>query len=101
MTAGDAAVDVAPSLAISGRADDPIAEIPAIVDGGVPTAKAFMVYDFRLDDRRLFEALGAMGRAGGVLSGPLRGSGADRCRRVARRLPGGHATARPCRLPDP
>jgi dihydropyrimidinase len=68
VTAGDAAVDVAPSLAMSGRADDPIAEIPAIVDGGVPTAKAFMVYDFRLDDRRLFDALGAMGRAGGVLS---------------------------------
>jgi dihydropyrimidinase len=67
-TAGDAAVDIAPSLALSGRATDPIAEIPAIVDGGVPTAKAFMVYDFRLDDRRLFEALGAMGRAGGVLS---------------------------------
>jgi dihydropyrimidinase len=67
-TSGDAAVDIAPSLAMSGRAGDPIAEIPAIVDGGVPTAKAFMVYDFRLDDRRLFEALGAMGRAGGVLS---------------------------------
>ena len=43
VTAGDAAIDVAPSLAMSGRADDPIAEIPAIVDGGVPTAKAFMV----------------------------------------------------------
>lgn len=67
-TSGDAAVDIAPSLAMSGRADDPIAEIPAIVDGGVPTAKAFMVYDFRLDDRRLFDALGTMGRAGGVLS---------------------------------
>ena len=67
VTAGDAAVDVAPSLAMSGRADDPIAEVPAIVDGGVPTAKAFMVYDFRLDDRRLFDALGAMGRAGGML----------------------------------
>ena len=67
VTAGDAAVDIAPSLAMSGRADDPIAEIPAIVEGGVPTAKAFMVYDFRLDDRRLFHALGAMGRAGGML----------------------------------
>jgi dihydropyrimidinase len=67
VTAGDAAVDIAPSLAMSGRADDPIAEIPVIVDGGVPTAKAFMVYDFRLDDRRLFDALGAMGRVGGML----------------------------------
>ena len=66
-TAYDSAVDVAPSLALSGRAVDPIAEVPVIVDAGVPTAKAFMVYDFRLDDRRLFEALGAMGRAGGLL----------------------------------
>jgi len=60
-------VDVAPSLAILGAMADPIAEIPAIVDGGVPTAKAFMVYDFRLDDRRLFDAFGAMARAGGLL----------------------------------
>ena len=67
VTSSDAAVDIAPSLAILGGMDDPIAEIPAIVDGGAPTAKAFMVYDFRLDDRRLFEALGAMARAGGML----------------------------------
>lgn len=66
-TSSDAAVDVAPSLAILGGMDDPIAEIPAIVDGGAPTAKAFMVYDFRLDDRRLFQALGAMARVGGML----------------------------------
>jgi len=66
-TAGDAAIDVAPSLAISGRMDDPIAELPGIVDAGVPTAKAFMVYDFRLDDRRLLAAIGVLGRAGGML----------------------------------
>src|SRR3989442_1366547 len=53
----DSAVDYAPSLAISGRMDDPVAELPAMVDGGVPTAKAFMVFDFRLDDRRLFDAM--------------------------------------------
>ena len=40
------------SLAISGRMDDPIAELPAMVDAGVATAKAFMVFDFRLDERR-------------------------------------------------
>jgi len=66
-TAGDAAIDIAPSLAISGRMDDPIAELPAIVAGGVPTAKAFMVYDFRLDDRRLLAALERLGGAGGML----------------------------------
>jgi dihydropyrimidinase len=66
-TDGDAAIDYGISLAISGRMDDPVAELPAIVDAGVPTAKAFMVFDFRLDDRRLFEAIGVMGRRGGML----------------------------------
>jgi dihydropyrimidinase len=66
-TASDAAVDVAPSLAILGSVVDPVEEIPAVVAGGVPTAKAFMVYDFRLGEMRLFEALRAMGRAGGML----------------------------------
>jgi dihydropyrimidinase len=67
VTAADAAVDVAPSLVVSGRMDDPIAELLRVVDAGVPTAKAFMVFDFRLDDRRLFEAMRTMARAGGRL----------------------------------
>jgi dihydropyrimidinase len=65
--AGDAAIDVAPSLAISGRMDDPVAELARIVGEGVPSAKAFMVFDFRLEDRRLYDAMAAMGRAGGLL----------------------------------
>ena len=66
-TNADSAVDYAVSLAISGRMDDPIAELPAMVDAGVSTAKAFMVFDFRLDDVRLFEAMGVLGRRGGML----------------------------------
>ena len=66
-TEADSAVDYAVSLAISGRMDDPIVELPAMVDAGVPTAKAFMVFDFRLDDVRLFEAMGVLGRRGGML----------------------------------
>lgn len=66
-TQADAAIDYAVSLAISGRMDDPVGELPAIVDDGVPTAKAFMVFDFRLDDRRLLEAIRTMGRRGGRL----------------------------------
>jgi dihydropyrimidinase len=66
-TGGDAAVDYAVSLAISGRMDDPVAELAAMVDEGVPTAKAFMVFDFRLDDRRLFEAMRTLGGRGGML----------------------------------
>lgn len=66
-TEHDSAVDYAPSLALNGRMDDPIAELPAMVDAGVPTAKAFMVFDFRLDDRRLFDALRVLGARGGML----------------------------------
>jgi len=66
-TEHDSAVDYAPSLAISGRMDDPVAELPAMVDAGVPTAKAFMVFDFRLDDRRLFDAMRVLGSRGGML----------------------------------
>jgi dihydropyrimidinase len=66
-TADDSAIDYAPSLAISGRMEDLLDELPAIVDEGVPTAKAFMVFDFRLDDRRLFDAMRVLGRAGGML----------------------------------
>jgi dihydropyrimidinase len=66
-TDGDSAIDCAVSLAISGQMDDPLAELPAIVDAGVPTAKAFMVYDFRLEDEQLYYALRTLGRAGGML----------------------------------
>jgi dihydropyrimidinase len=66
-TAGDSAVDFAPSLAISGRMDRLLEELPAIVDEGVPTAKAFMVFDFRLDEGRLAEAIRVLGLRGGML----------------------------------
>jgi dihydropyrimidinase len=66
-TNGDSAVDIGLALAISGRADDPIAELPATIEAGVATSKAFMVFDFRLEDRRLFEAMRLMGRHGGML----------------------------------
>ena len=66
-TERDSAIDYAVSLAISGRMEDPIAELPAMVDEGVSTAKAFMVFDFRLDDRRLFEAMRVLGSRGGML----------------------------------
>jgi dihydropyrimidinase len=67
LTANDSAVDFGLSLVVMGQIEDPVAEVPAIVEAGVPTAKAFMVYDFRLPDRTLFETMRAMGRAGGML----------------------------------
>ncbi len=66
-TEHDSAVDYAVSLAISGHMDDPIAELPAMVDAGVATAKAFMVFDFRLDERRIFDAMRVLGSRGGML----------------------------------
>jgi dihydropyrimidinase len=66
-TERDSAIDHSVSLAISGRMDDPIAELPAMVDEGVATAKAFMVFDFRLDERRIYEAMRVLGGRGGML----------------------------------
>jgi dihydropyrimidinase len=66
-TEGDSAIDYAVSLAISGRMDDPVAELPEMVDEGVSTAKAFMVFDFRLDERRIFEAMRVLASRGGML----------------------------------
>ena len=67
VTDADSAVDFGLSPAILGGMDDPIAELPAMVDAGVPTAKAFMVFDFRLGDRAIFEAMKVLGERGGML----------------------------------
>jgi dihydropyrimidinase len=66
-TAGDSAIDYALSPAILGAMDDPVAELRPMVEAGVPTAKAFMVFDFRLPDALLFEVMRALGAAGGTL----------------------------------
>jgi len=66
-TEGESAVDFGLSAVITGQQSDPISELPELIASGVPTAKAFMVYDFRLSDERLLEALRAMGRHGGML----------------------------------
>jgi dihydropyrimidinase len=66
-TDGESVVDYGLSAVITGQQDDPVAELPELVASGVPTAKAFMVFDFRLTDDRLFGALQAMGRHGGML----------------------------------
>jgi len=67
VTASDSAVDFALSPAVLGGMDDPLAELPEMVDVGVPTAKAFMVFDFRLPDRSIFEAMRILGERGGML----------------------------------
>lgn len=66
-TAGESAVDFGLSAVITGQQDDPISDLPALVEAGVPTFKAFMVYDFRLPDEQLLEAMRVAGRHGGML----------------------------------
>jgi dihydropyrimidinase len=66
-TSGDSAIDHGLALAVSGHADDPLAELPATIEAGVATSKAFMVFDFRLQDRTLFEAMRVMASHGGML----------------------------------
>jgi dihydropyrimidinase len=66
-TNADSAIDHGLSLAVSGHADDPLAELPATIDAGVATSKAFMVFDFRLPDQALFDAMRLMGERGGML----------------------------------
>ncbi len=66
-TDGESAVDFGLSAVITGQQPDPVAELPELISSGVPTAKAFMVFDFRLADDRLFAALRAMGRHNGML----------------------------------
>ena len=66
-TASDSAVDIAVSLVLTAAQHDPIAELPAVIAAGVPTIKAFMVYDFGVDDATLLRALATMGEHGGLL----------------------------------
>jgi dihydropyrimidinase len=66
-TDGDSAIDYGLSLVVSGRCDDPLGELPATIDAGVATSKAFMVFDFRLPDQRLFDAMGVMAAHDGML----------------------------------
>lgn len=66
-TAGESAIDFALSAVITGQQDDPVAELPALIAAGVPTFKAFMVYDFRLPDAELEQALRVAARHGGML----------------------------------
>ena len=66
-TDGDSAIDFGLSLVVTPAHTQPAAELPAAIEAGVPTFKAFMVYDFGITDASLFELLGVAGRRGGLL----------------------------------
>lgn len=66
-TAGESAVDYALSAVIGSHQPDPLREIPELIASGVPTFKAFMVYDFALPDDQIRELMGLAARHGGML----------------------------------
>ena len=80
-TEGDSAVDIGLSLAVSGHADDPIAELPATIEAGIATSKAFMVFDFRLPGRAPVRGDAGHGPPRRDAPGPLRGPRPARRRR--------------------
>jgi dihydropyrimidinase len=66
-TQGESAIDFGLSAVLTGQQDDPVGELPALIAAGVPTFKAFMVYDFRLPDDRLEAAMRVAAAHGGML----------------------------------
>ena len=63
----DSAVDYAVSLVLQPTHRELEREIPAAIDAGVPTFKAFMVYDFALPELALERALRATADHAGLL----------------------------------
>jgi dihydropyrimidinase len=66
-TAGQSAIDYGLCAVVTGQQVDPIRELPALIAAGVPTFKAFMVYDFGLPDEILERLVRAAGDNGGML----------------------------------
>jgi dihydropyrimidinase len=66
-TEGDSAVDYGLSLVLTADHADPSIELPAAIQAGVPTFKAFMVYGFGVSDATLLSALQTAAAHGGML----------------------------------
>jgi dihydropyrimidinase len=67
-TDSDSAIDYGLNLVLQpAHADGLSTEIPQVVEMGVPTFKAFMVYDFGLSPAAIGVALRAAGKSGGML----------------------------------
>jgi len=66
-TEGDSAVDYGLSLVLTADHADPQIELPAAIEAGVPTFKAFMVYGFGVPDATLVSALQTAAAHGGML----------------------------------
>ena len=66
-TAGESAIDYALCAVVTARQRDRLAELPELIERGVPTFKAFMVYDFALGDDDLEVLMRAAAAHGGML----------------------------------
>jgi dihydropyrimidinase len=66
-TTGEAVVDYGLCAVITGQQGDPVGELPELIEAGVPTFKAFMVYEFALPDDRLEAVMRTAARHGGML----------------------------------
>lgn len=66
-TDGQSHIDYGLSAVLSGKQPDPIGELSDLIGAGVPTFKAFMVYDFRLPDADLERAMRTAATHGGML----------------------------------
>ena len=66
-TAGESTVDYGLCAVVGSQQADPVAEIPDLIRAGVPTFKAFMVYDFALPDDTIELLMSVAARHGGML----------------------------------
>lgn len=66
-TAGESAIDYGLCAVVTGQQMDPVRELPSLIASGVPTFKAFMVYDFALPDDALLRVMRTAARNGGML----------------------------------
>jgi dihydropyrimidinase len=99
-SAGDAAVDVGLSAVITAQQADPTTDLRAAIDAGVPTFKAFMVYDFGVGEALLRRLLATTARLPSLLQvhcedTGLLDSGIRRELAAGRVAPRHHADARP------
>ena len=66
-TAGESAIDYGLCAVVTGHQLDPVRELPSLVASGVPTFKAFMVYDFALPEETLLRVMRTAAENGGML----------------------------------
>ena len=101
-TAGESAVDYGLCAVITGQQAEPVRELPSLIASGVPTFKAFMVYDFALPDETLLRVMRTAAENGGMLQLHCEEPGIIEPL-VARSLEQGNSGPRfhaPCRPPE-